>query len=146
MCLFRGETKKRFSHGRSRLCDSGPVRFDMAALVMPRELLIAPTPMDLDGSAPAQVLHPLPMPDCRCRPAALAYLPKQRLTRTGMIYAIQEAGHDRKDNIFRRGEHVGKMTADELWHRRLMHTSYDKLKRASTMNLKQSQMRPTSSG
>ena len=33
------------------------------------------------------------------------------------------------------GVHVGKMRPDELCHRQLIHMSYDKLKRASTMNL-----------
>ena len=62
------------------------------------------------------------------------------LKRTGNIYAIQEADNDTKGYIFHQdtayaGTHVGKMRADELWHRRLMHMSYGKLKRASTMNL-----------
>jgi hypothetical protein len=62
------------------------------------------------------------------------------LTRTGNIYAIQEADNDTKGYIFQQdtayaGAHVGKMRTDELWHRRLMHMSSGKLKRASTMNL-----------
>ncbi len=62
------------------------------------------------------------------------------LTRTGNIYDIQEADYDTKGYIFHQdttyaGAHVGKMRTDELWYSRLMHMSYDKLKRASTMNL-----------
>jgi hypothetical protein len=33
------------------------------------------------------------------------------------------------------GTHVGKMRTNELWHRRLMHMSYVKLKRGSTVSL-----------
>lgn len=119
-----------------------------------RDAARAPHCADTDGPRWLRAgtsIAPATQPDCRCRPAALAYLQKQRLTRTGKIYASQEAGHDSKDNIFREdtayaGAHVGKMKADELWHRRLMHMSYGKLKRASTMNLQQSQMCPSSSG
>jgi hypothetical protein len=63
------------------------------------------------------------------------------LTRTGNIYAIQEADNDTKGYIFHQdtahaGAHIGKMKPDELCqHVRLMHMSYGKLKRASTMNL-----------
>ena len=62
------------------------------------------------------------------------------ITRTVNIHAIQEADHDTKGYIFHQdtayaGAHVGKMKADELLHRRLMHMSYGRLKRASTMNL-----------
>jgi hypothetical protein len=42
------------------------------------------------------------------------------LTRTGNIYAIQEADNDTKGYIFHQdtvyvGVHVGKMRTDELW-------------------------------
>jgi hypothetical protein len=62
------------------------------------------------------------------------------LTRTGNIYVIPEAANDTKGYIFHQdttyaGTHVGKMRADELWHRRLMYMSYGKLMHASTMNL-----------
>ena len=62
------------------------------------------------------------------------------ITRTVNIHAIQEADNDTKGYIFHQdtayaGAHVGKMKADELLHRRLMHMSYGRLKRASTMNL-----------
>ena len=59
------------------------------------------------------------------------------IARVGNVYALANAGHSvthapPRDHAL---PAVGRMTKQELWHRRLMHTSYDKLHQTSQLQI-----------